>query len=181
MSIDGVLSNFVHGEQCAKYQITTIPGTNLFVGVVNETCEAMTAFCPCSMTDRLCMNCNRMEQTECECPCECSFLCEAMDYESREGDSDCNPYSEELVLPTIERADSVPSCFQVDCSTRKTENDCLGVLGCEWCQLDASGGELDKKFCNYQRECFGGILGFKTPYADDYPGEFEFKLIPLEF
>lgn len=176
MSLDGILTNLVHGEHCAKYQITTIPGTNLFVGVVNETCDTMTAFCPCSMTDRLCLNCQRMEQTDCECPCECPLdTCAALDIES--GESDCNPYSEDLVLPIVEKSETFPSCFQVDCSTRKSENDCLGVLGCEWCQLDASGSQLENKFCNYQRDCFGGVLGIRTPYADEYPG----KLFVLKF
>ncbi|CAG5123241.1 unnamed protein product, partial [Candidula unifasciata] len=67
----GTLTNLVHGEQCARYQITHIPGTNTFLGLVNHTCDTATAFCPCSMYDRLCLNCKRMEQTECECPCEC--------------------------------------------------------------------------------------------------------------
>lgn len=175
MSLDGILTNLVHGEQCAKYQITTIPGTNLFVAVVNETCDTITAFCPCSMTDRLCLNCQRMEQTDCECPCECPLDACPSDFDTKEEESDCNPYSEDLVLPIVERSETFPSCFQVDCSTRKTENDCLGVLGCEWCQLDTSGSRLDSKFCNYQRECFGGVLGVRTPYADEYPGKLFFR------
>lgn len=171
MSLDGILTNLVHGEHCARYQITTIPGTNLFVGVVNVTCETMTAFCPCSMTDRLCLNCYRMEQRDCECPCECPLdTCSVIEFEAGELETDCNPYSEDLVLPVVERAETVPSCFQVDCSTRKSENDCLGVLGCEWCQLDSTGAQLHTHFCNYQRECFGGVLGFRTPYTDEYPG-----------
>lgn len=43
-----VLTNLVHGEHCIRYQIVAIQGTNLFVGVVNQTCESATAFCPCS-------------------------------------------------------------------------------------------------------------------------------------
>jgi len=44
----------------------------------------------------------------------------------------------------------------------------LGVLGCEWCQLDLNGEtRLKKPYCNYQHSCFGGILGAKTPYADE--------------
>ena len=67
--------------------MTHIPGTNAFIGIVNHTCETATAFCPCSMVDRLCLNCNRMEQNECECPCECPLemnLCtgQLMDFEN---------------------------------------------------------------------------------------------------
>ena len=43
-----VLTNLVHGEHCIRYQIVAIQGTNLFVGVVNQTCDSATAFCPCS-------------------------------------------------------------------------------------------------------------------------------------
>ena len=44
-----IVTNLVHGEQCSHYQITAIPGTNTFVGIVNQTCKDSTAFCPCSM------------------------------------------------------------------------------------------------------------------------------------
>lgn len=49
MSLEGLLTNLVHGDHCAKYQIATISHANVFIGVVNHTCEAVTAFCPCSM------------------------------------------------------------------------------------------------------------------------------------
>lgn len=136
-----------------------------------------------------------MEQTDCECPCECPLdvgvtsIGHMLDEEEYDNPN-CSPYSEELVLPTIKRSDSVPSCFQVDCSLRKSEryisrqfymygchksslfySDCQGVLGCEWCQLDSTGSPLKEKFCNYQRECFGGVLGVRTPYADEMTGE----------
>ncbi len=41
--VDSLLSSF---------QVTMIPGTNVFLGVVNQTCDTMTAFCPCSMVSR---------------------------------------------------------------------------------------------------------------------------------
>ncbi|KAI1280521.1 VWFA and cache domain-containing protein 1 [Halotydeus destructor] len=166
-SLEGVLTNLVHGAQCAKYQISSIPGTNVFIGIVNQTCDTITAFCPCSMTDRLCLNCHRMEQTDCECPCECPLEAnpgKAIDEELIPG---CAPYPEEMSLPLLKEADNVPSCFQVDCSLRTSETDCQGVLGCEWCQLYANGTALENKFCNYQRECFGGVLGVRTPYVDE--------------
>jgi len=48
-SLSRVLTNLVHGEQCARYQVAAIPGTNLFVGIVNATCDVVTTFCPCSV------------------------------------------------------------------------------------------------------------------------------------
>uniref|UniRef100_A0A8C3LU00 Cache domain containing 1 n=2 Tax=Chrysolophus pictus TaxID=9089 RepID=A0A8C3LU00_CHRPC len=57
-SLVGDLTNLVHGSHCSKYRLTRIPGTNAFVGIVNETCDSL-AFCACSMVDRLCLNCHR--------------------------------------------------------------------------------------------------------------------------
>lgn len=49
--------------------------TNLYFGItVDNTklgCSPRTPFCPCSKRNRLCLNCGRIEHTECECPCEC--------------------------------------------------------------------------------------------------------------
>lgn len=47
-SLQEVLTNTVHGEHCIKYQIAAIPHTNVFLGVVNVTCNSLRAFCPCS-------------------------------------------------------------------------------------------------------------------------------------
>ena len=38
---------------CVVVQITHITGTNVFLGIVNHTCETATAFCPCSMVGTL--------------------------------------------------------------------------------------------------------------------------------
>lgn len=46
--------------------------------------------------------------------------------------------------------------------------DCFGVLDCEWCMVDSDGKtHLDKSYCAPQKECFGGIVGAKSPYVDD--------------
>ncbi|KFM76624.1 VWFA and cache domain-containing protein 1, partial [Stegodyphus mimosarum] len=37
MSLDTVLTNVVHGEQCTKYHVIHIYGTNIFLGIVNQT------------------------------------------------------------------------------------------------------------------------------------------------
>lgn len=47
-SLDEVLTNIVHGEHCVMYQLAAVPGTNVFLGVVNITCNSLNAFCPCS-------------------------------------------------------------------------------------------------------------------------------------
>lgn len=48
MSLDEVLTNIIHGEHCVMYQLAAVPGTNLFLGIVNVTCGSINAFCPCS-------------------------------------------------------------------------------------------------------------------------------------
>ena len=46
-------------------------------------------------------------------------------------------------------------------------SDCFGVLDCEWCTVDSDGKtHLDKPYCALQKECFGGIVGAKSPYVD---------------
>ncbi len=46
-------------------------------------------------------------------------------------------------------------------------SDCFGVLDCEWCMVDSDGKtHLDKPYCALQKECFGGIVGAKSPYVD---------------
>lgn len=50
ISLDDVLTNIAYGEHCVRYQVAAVPGTNVFLGVVNVTtqCNLLRAFCPCS-------------------------------------------------------------------------------------------------------------------------------------
>ncbi|XP_077980933.1 VWFA and cache domain-containing protein 1-like [Glandiceps talaboti] len=171
-SFHGILTNLVHGEHCSKYEITHIPGTNSFLGVVNQTCEDITAFCPCSMVDRLCLNCHRMEQTECECPCECSLeldQCNGHLKNHEERNPSCSISVEPMKLPVTdpEVVADLEQCFDPKCHQRQTKQECFGVLDCEWCELDSDGRTaLVKPYCATQRVCYGGVVGAFTPYAD---------------
>lgn len=175
-SLEGILTNSVHGEHCAKYQITAIPGTNVFLGIVNHTCDTVRAFCPCSMVDRLCLNCHRMEQRDCECPCECPLqmnLCTGDLAHNEDRSSNCPRFARPPQLPKLEsyHFDSLEQCFNSECSARMSEKDCSGVLGCEWCSVDMDGETaLKTPFCHEQPKCFGGVLGARTPYADEIIG-----------
>ncbi|KAL3869969.1 hypothetical protein ACJMK2_042589 [Sinanodonta woodiana] len=170
-SLNGVLTNLVHGEHCARYQITHIPGSNLFLGITNHTCDTATAFCPCSMLDRLCLNCNRMEQSECECPCECPL---AMDFctgdllQEEDVNPSCPDHPEQDKPMDIDPvlSSSLGVCYQPSCDTKKTESDCLGVMGCDWCQMNEDGVTLlPRPYCASYLTCFGGVLGATTPYG----------------
>jgi hypothetical protein len=119
------LTNLVHGDHCAKYQLTALSSTNVFIGIVNHTCDAITAFCPCSMTDRLCLNCHRMEQTDCECPCECPLEmdCSGQLFDEEDQNPNCPPFAEPLRPPIVMRQmlDSLQNCFEVRCHNKHTE------------------------------------------------------------
>ncbi|KAL5022166.1 hypothetical protein ScPMuIL_001321 [Solemya velum] len=170
--LDGVLTNLVHGEHCARYQVTHIPGTNVFLGIVNYTCDTATAFCPCSMVDRLCLNCNRMEQSECECPCECPLhmnFCtgELLDEEDINPSCPRRSEHEQMVKENPLLVENLKQCYRPRCSDRKTKMNCLGVVNCEWCQIQHDGKtSLREPYCTDQRKCFGGVLGANTPYND---------------
>uniref|UniRef100_A0A673YEL0 Cache domain containing 1 n=1 Tax=Salmo trutta TaxID=8032 RepID=A0A673YEL0_SALTR len=170
-SIIGDLTNLVHGSHCSKYRLTRIPGTNAFAGIVNETCDSL-AFCACSTVDRLCLNCHRMEQNECECPCECPLEVNEctgnLSYAENRNPS-CEVHQEPLSLTVMDSSlqDTLPQCINTRCSQRFTSSDCFGVLDCEWCMVDSDGKtHLDKPYCALQKECFGGIVGAKSPYMD---------------
>ncbi|XP_059470821.1 VWFA and cache domain-containing protein 1 [Neocloeon triangulifer] len=177
-SLSTVLTNLVHGEQCAKYQIAAVPGTNVFVVVVNATCDVVTTFCPCSVTDRLCLNCNRMEQTDCECPCECPLEIDYCTGELANKDEhipSCPPVLEALKpaqhSAIVPEESTLEPCFPRDCEYINAYSDCLGVVGCEWCVLDSDEETpLRSPFCTFQEKCFNGILGSRTPYSNTILG-----------
>lgn len=173
-SIVGDLTNLVHGSHCSKYRLTRIPGTNAFLGIVNETCDAL-AFCACSMVDRLCLNCHRMEQNECECPCECPLEvneCTGNLTNAESRNPSCEVHQEPLTLAAFDPSlqETLPQCINTRCNQRTLSGDCFGVLDCEWCMVDSDGKtHLDEPYCASQKECFGGIIGAKSPYIDDMP------------
>ncbi|XP_040167231.1 VWFA and cache domain-containing protein CG16868 [Anopheles arabiensis] len=181
LSASDVITNLMYGEK-TKYQITLIPGTNMFLGIVNSTNDGG-AFCPCSTVGNSCLNCNRMEQTECECPCECP-----LDYGVSEQDGGCatvpkrsktagsfpvplcSPLPEELISMNAinyEADYELKSCTNINCEDYQTQSECMGLVGCEWCQVDVDGeNRLNTPFCTAQLACFNGVFGAPTPYGD---------------
>ncbi|XP_076757338.1 VWFA and cache domain-containing protein 1 isoform X2 [Xylocopa sonorina] len=169
-SLDEVLTNIVHGEHCVKYQVAAVPGTNVFLGVVNVTCNLLRAFCPCSTMDRSCLNCKRMEQTECECPCECAlYYSNCAEYNMNEMNDlePCPvPYEQGSQMSWIQST-NLKTCPSIDCKIFRTENECLGIVGCQWCHIDSDGEmPLQAPFCSDMSRCFRGILGSFMPLSD---------------
>ncbi|XP_076223132.1 VWFA and cache domain-containing protein 1 isoform X2 [Nomia melanderi] len=171
-SLNEVLTNIVHGEHCVKYQVAAVPGTNVFLGVVNVTCNLLRSFCPCSITDRSCLNCERMEQTECECPCECAlYFSNCADYTTYNLHDlePCSISHEQGSASQVSYTQSVnlKTCPSIDCKLFKTENECLGIVGCQWCHVDNDGETpLQVAFCSDMSRCFRGVLGSSIPLND---------------
>ncbi|EZA55990.1 VWFA and cache domain-containing protein [Ooceraea biroi] len=171
-SLDEVLTNIAHGEHCVRYQVAAVPGTNVFLGVINMTtqCNLQSAFCPCSTMDHSCLNCKSMEQTSCECPCECSlYTSSCAQQQDIDSLSSCPPLYEQgssLQTPWIQPA-NLKTCPSVECKSYTTERDCLGVADCQWCHIDADGETpLQQPFCSDTSVCFKGIFGSVIPYND---------------
>lgn len=132
-SLTDVITNWANVEK-TKYQLVSIQGTNLFVGIINSSYDGG-AFCPCSTVDRLCLNCQRMEQLECECPCECPLLDEscAKGNESLEVCQQPIEYVYNYKAPMVKGL--VDVCPMVNCDMFSIQADCLPVIGCTWCQV----------------------------------------------
>ncbi|MED6279077.1 VWFA and cache domain-containing protein 1, partial [Characodon lateralis] len=113
-----------------------------------------------------------MEQNECECPCECPLEvneCTGNLSNAENRNPSCEVHQEPVSFSVIDPGlhDTLPQCINTRCSQRYTSSDCFGVLDCEWCMVDSDGKtHLDKPYCALQKECFGGIVGAKSPYAD---------------
>jgi len=164
-----VIGNSGSMDHCTQYKLTAVPGTNLFLGLVNQSCDSH-AFCWCSTLDRTCLDCQSWEQGQCECPCEC----DSKDDYCGSGEEVDNvpvcaapPTQYQPQRYSTARHDLYPPCIHTDCSARSTEQDCFGVLGCSWCNRD---GDLPLKspVCLEQAECFGGILHSASPYSRAY-------------
>lgn len=182
----------VYGEQI-RYEIKSVSDTNVFAIILNTTYNDG-AFCPCSTIDRACLNCNRMDQTDCECPCECTLKTLQMENKKSRFSNNNNtknhsdddwinknriPYCESP-LESVDVFNSLnyewkmtlKSCINVKCDSYLTQFDCLGVIGCVWCQLDSDEISFLTPFCTTQTSCFNGVLGSIPPYADGELGSF---------
>ncbi|XP_001603244.1 VWFA and cache domain-containing protein 1 [Nasonia vitripennis] len=173
ISLDEVLTNIVHGEHCVKYQLAVVPGTNVFLGVVNITCSSISAFCPCSTMDRSCLNCKRMEQTDCECPCECSLYSSECQLREDSASAEMEPcpapqeQGSSLTSPWIQTVNALKSCQPFSCKAFATKAECLGLVGCQWCEIDSDAEtQLQEPFCSDVAVCFKGTFGSPIPYGD---------------
>ncbi|XP_018018614.2 VWFA and cache domain-containing protein CG16868 [Hyalella azteca] len=173
------------GKWCVWYSLAAVPGTKLIFGVVNQTCDTATAFCPCSLVDRLCLNCQFVEAKACECPCECPTTspsqCSTNSSSSRGNWR--NPTQPEMLcpldppMPSLSHPQHVgllgelQSCQTGTCGDHTTRHTCLGRPGCEWCSLTSPTNasenvwvSLEEPSCVPHPECPGGVKGGVSPY-----------------
>ncbi len=168
-----IITNWANVEK-TKYQITSVKDTNLFVGIINSTSLYAGAFCPCSTIDNLCLNCYRMEQLECECPCECpgnsgecSFTLKNSIQSANESLSMKNTTWQPCLQPieyvynyqAPQIKESIDSCELFNCDLFNSQMECIGVLGCSWCQLNYDDTPLNTPYCTLQSICYQGIFG----------------------
>ncbi len=173
-SVQSIWTSAPEDEECIKYQVSWLPETNIFLGIVlsNQSCPFSKGnICPCSRNGHQCLLCQEHDQdwsSICECPCQCSLkqckdsvhtlpLCPAKAQSTK--------YSKvHLSLP---KDLALPPCFDTECSRHTHEDKCFGIIGCSWCQMeDSENGlkHLDEPFCSEQATCWGGVLESSTPY-----------------
>lgn len=140
----------------------------------------------------------------CECPCECSIdslsmgsiVTEYMYGDLLEDDKNtfdkkinlfesieiCSRPIEEFVpnkkALRLEKLSVLGQCVNFTCEMYSSQLDCLGILGCVWCEIDIDQTILLSPFCTHQSSCFGGILGSNTPYGDGDLGVIIDSILP---
>ncbi|CAG0923168.1 unnamed protein product [Notodromas monacha] len=200
-SVSSVLKSRIHGEMCAAYSLVSVPETNLFLTVINVTACVKnsgfaTVFCPCSTEDRSCFYCNRMEQKECECPCECpltgDLTCSSVDekrnpvcetsvvdggvtsFRSSQNWRDSPGRASSMWVKTGSSAPTwgqIPPCFSYDCGVLLDEWSCRASAGCWWCSVAADGfTSLKKPFCGDHARCSWSVIGSTSPYNEVLDG-----------
>lgn len=76
---------------------------------------------------------------------------------------------------------TLDQCVNFTCERYSNQLDCLGILGCVWCEIDIDQTILLSPFCTHQSSCFGGILGSNTPYGDGDIGVIIDSILPSAY
>uniref|UniRef100_A0A915K0I7 Uncharacterized protein n=1 Tax=Romanomermis culicivorax TaxID=13658 RepID=A0A915K0I7_ROMCU len=163
-------------DACRRYQITIVPESNVFLAIVDRSCNRLSTFCPCSVLDRKCLNCLRADPLECECPCECSRIskqgicgddseidpsfyqnCDSIQHQFRHQDP---ALLSQMIAP-------LSKCLVVNCFNLKSEGQCLSSIGCEWCTH--RDGYRSDPFCASISFCYGGEVSRETAATECCP------------
>lgn len=121
-----------------------------------------------------------MEQTECECPCECAMYNSGCSEHNISGLEACPaPYEQGINLQSswIQSA-SLKACPSFSCKSFDTEYKCLGVVGCQWCHVDSDAETpLNAPYCSDASMCFKGVFGSMIPNSDGSYSENTFSFL----
>ncbi|XP_055357718.1 VWFA and cache domain-containing protein 1-like [Paramacrobiotus metropolitanus] len=153
----------VSSKPCSTFAAALVPGTNVYLVIVNGNCSRdERAFCPCSVVDRSCLNCRRMEVNECECPCRCGMpqqgMCAAHNFGfHHENISLCPKRVDDIKLRSLDELaiTTVPRCSQLACTARKSKTACLKDTVCDWCPYEKRNGNTGW-FCSFHGRCASG-------------------------
>lgn len=85
------------------------------------------------------------------------------------------------VSRTTNKLAALNQCVNFTCEMYSNQLDCLGILGCVWCEIDIDQTILLSPFCTQQSSCFGGILGSNTPYGDGDIGVLIDSILPSAY
>lgn len=144
----------------------------------------------------------------CECPCECSIdslntgsiipeymYGDLLEDEKNTSDKKINLFDSieicarpvEDFVPNkkasskIEKLNTLSQCVNFTCELYSNQLDCVGILGCVWCEIDIDQTILLSPFCTHQSSCFGGTLGSNTPYGDGDIGVIIDSILPSAY
>lgn len=124
-----------------------------------------------------------MEQNECECPCECPL--NLLKQQTCPNTNITSSFHKNPICPMIinehftvgnslfyTKISNLKPCSNFHCELYTTQDSCMGIIGCEWCQINIDGETpLEIPFCTSLNSCFNGILGSVTPYGDSTNGK----------
>jgi hypothetical protein len=124
-----------------EFVIRTIPGTNVFLGIVRHTLERMIEpFCFCSQS---CLTCEGDESQGCECPCECPEDCmtphsfPACPVSSLESDQLARD-STAAISAVRSDGNFPPFCSPLYCPCKTDPYDCDASRDCHWCSQQST-------------------------------------------
>nr|XP_006816526.1 PREDICTED: VWFA and cache domain-containing protein 1-like [Saccoglossus kowalevskii] len=144
-SSNNVVDNLEDANPCMRYQLSYIPMTNAYLGIIDKSGRCLQSLCPCLES-----NCQHAGEDKCECPCDSDAAYDHCDNEFQYT-SDTAPSCTPPVLdidPIVEEDSNLydlSQCFAFDCNVMKNAIDCESVVNCEWCD---EGENIDDPYCS---------------------------------
>uniref|UniRef100_A0ABM0MXQ2 VWFA and cache domain-containing protein 1-like n=1 Tax=Saccoglossus kowalevskii TaxID=10224 RepID=A0ABM0MXQ2_SACKO len=171
----GVVDNIKSKDDCTKYQLLSIPLTNAFLGIVEISADCKQTACYCTKNHQ----CQSTSVMQCKCPCTSSVstiydFCDGAFTLTSNHSPPCPPPVEgeldiQLSSTTgagkdkMRRDTGIPSCFDPQCESRDSYNDCFGIISCAWCNADISGNDLESPYCTTANQFIDDLCAYNHP------------------